>query len=119
MLFEGEPFLVTLELPWRDNQHQISCIPEGDYVVKKVINRITHGGMALPISFELSDVPNRAGILIHPGNTISDTRGCILVGLSFGMLDFHPAIIGSKVAYDELITKVGLNRGFNLKISHG
>jgi hypothetical protein len=31
--------------------------------------------------FILSPTPGRTGILIHAGNTIKDTKGCILVGL--------------------------------------
>ncbi len=31
----------------------------------------------------LQDVPNRSSIMIHIGNTLSDTSGCILLGKSF------------------------------------
>lgn len=80
----------TLELPDRDNQQQISCIPEGTYDVlprysEKYKNHL-----------HVTDVPNRSLILIHWGNYAgsinpmtghSDIKGCILVGKSFADID--------------------------------
>jgi hypothetical protein len=72
----------TNELPWKENQHDISCIPEGTYKVKKIISP-TKGKC-----FLLENVPNRAAVEIHIGNFAAgkkvDTLGCILPGLSFG-----------------------------------
>ena len=69
----------VLELPWRDNQPDISRIPAGTYGVQllpsKKFNRI------MP---HLIDVPNRSEIEIHWGNAPQDTDGCILVGSSRG-----------------------------------
>ena len=65
----------SLELPWRDNAREISCIPAGLYPISKEI----HPRFASV--FRLSSVPERAGILIHPGNSVYDTKGCILPGL--------------------------------------
>ena len=64
----------TLELPWKDNQNSISCIPCGDY---KVIKRTSkkYGN-----HFHILDVPNRSYILIHNGNYNYQTKGCVLVG---------------------------------------
>lgn len=64
----------TLELPWRENQRNVSCIPVGVYVV------VPHTSKKFGKCFWIQDVPNRMGILIHSGNTIGDIRGCILVG---------------------------------------
>jgi len=64
----------TLELPYLDNQKQISCIPCGDY---KVIKRKSkkYGN-----HFHILDVPNRSYILIHNGNFNYQTKGCVLIG---------------------------------------
>ena len=65
---------VSLELPWKNNEHQISCIPVGEYVVKKSYSE--HLGYV----FEVCDVPERSRILIHKGNYVEETKGCILLG---------------------------------------
>lgn len=65
----------TLELPWQYNIRSMSCIPAGEYEVVKTTSP-KFGEV-----FYLKHVPNRQGILIHAGNTLKDTRGCILVGL--------------------------------------
>lgn len=66
----------TLELAWKNNQQNISCIPQGTYQVKKRYSRhFKH-------HFHVLDVEGREWILIHVGNFKKNTRGCVLVGNS-------------------------------------
>lgn len=66
----------SLELPYNNNQHNISCIPSGIYHAvfsppSKLIN-YNH--------IQLLDVQNRNGICLHIGNYVSESKGCILIG---------------------------------------
>lgn len=69
----------TLELPWRNNEPEQSCIPPGVYQCglrpSKKFGNWT-GGMV----YHIQPVQGRTDILIHAGNTPADTLGCILVG---------------------------------------
>ncbi|MBD3630528.1 DUF5675 family protein [Cyclobacterium sp.] len=67
-------FCFTLELPWKDNQQNISCIPEGRYKVKKRSSQ-KYGN-----HLHILDVPGRSWILIHEANFVSQLRGCIAIG---------------------------------------
>lgn len=64
----------TLELPWKDNERNISCIPVGIY------KAIKHNSPKFKQSFWLQDVPGRSEILMHVANYTSDLRGCIAPG---------------------------------------
>lgn len=64
----------SLELPNKNNQRRVSCIPEGAYKARK------HNSPKFGKSLWLQDVPNRSEILIHRGNYHSDILGCILIG---------------------------------------
>lgn len=66
----------TLEEPWKENARRVSCIPAGEYRCKDF------SGMKFQDVWQVLNVPNRDAILIHAGNTIRDTEGCILVGLT-------------------------------------
>jgi len=66
---------MTLELPWKENQQNVSCIPEADHYLCKRGQSPHFGG-----AFEVIDVPGRDHILFHTGNTPADSEGCILVG---------------------------------------
>lgn len=94
----------TLELPWFNNVQNQSCIPAGEYLTNK-----THSSK-FGNCFFLNNVPNRLGILIHAGNGLSDTRGCILVGLD--VLD--NGISHSRLALSRLLAS--LPDTFTLKI---
>lgn len=67
----------TVELPWRDNLRNISCIPEGVYALGK------HNSTKFGTCPIVRNVPGRAGILFHAANDADDTdgyselRGCI------------------------------------------
>lgn len=79
---DGIPRLVTLELPWKNNERDVSCIPLGAYKAKRVFDVSLRSGWRIPITFDVN-VPGRSGILFHPGNKTQDTLGCILVGKNF------------------------------------
>lgn len=71
----------TMEDDWRDNARGVSCIPAGNYTLVRTIFH-KHN---LP-TFEVSGVPGRSRILIHPGNTEEDVEGCIGLGLRRGFV---------------------------------
>lgn len=77
LLIDNRPVCCTLELPWVDNKRNASCIPAGKY------NATKHNGSKYKNVWAINPVPDRSGILIHAGNTIKDTEGCILVGMKY------------------------------------
>ena len=93
---DGLPICLTCEDPWNENQKMISCIPAGSYQVEKF------SGKKYKNVWELKNVPDRSAILIHQGNTIKDTNGCILVGDRFGKLGGVQAIINSSATLNVL-----------------
>jgi hypothetical protein len=68
----GQLICFTIELPWRENQRNISCIPEGRYELKKRYHE--HYGWHIHVL----NVPGRDWILIHPATDAqTQLRGCI------------------------------------------
>ena len=65
----------TLERKWCGNKVDLSCIKEGVYKCEKFIRKDRP-------AIRIHDVPGRTGILMHVGNSIRDTTGCILPGLT-------------------------------------
>jgi len=65
----------TLELPWKNNAPNISCIPTGTYLC-----RWTLSCRLRKWTYEVMGVPKRAGIRIHPANLFHQLHGCIALG---------------------------------------
>lgn len=65
----------TLELPDKNNAPKISCIPQGIYICKYTLS--PHFNKH---TYEILNVPNRAGIRIHSANLASQLLGCIALG---------------------------------------
>lgn len=74
MQVDGEPFGFTLELPWKDNKPQVSCIPAGLYALD-----ITYSNRFNKRMLEIVKVPGRQGIRIHNANFPHQLLGCIAV----------------------------------------
>lgn len=91
----------TLELPWRDNQKGISCIPAGEYKLSP------YPSSRFGEVYIVNDVPNRTGILIHTGNTADDIEGCILVGNAHAKLNGKKAVLNSKQTFKVLKELLG------------
>ena len=96
MLFDGKPFAVTGERPWRDNQKSVSCIPTGMYLCKR------YKSEKYPDTFEIMNVPNRTYVLFHQGNfPLEDSEGCVLVAEKFNEVDGKVAVLESKHGFEE------------------
>ena len=91
----------TLELPWLNNQKQISCIPTGKYLVKKRYSKKFKNHL------HITNVEDRSYILIHSGNYYTDILGCVLVGrLGFVNSDDIIDVSSSKKTLNKLLNFV-------------
>lgn len=97
----GEAFCVSLELPWKDNQKNISCIPAGTYTCKR-----RYSAKHKTYLYGVQNVPGRGDIEIHVGNTIADILGCILLGQSYGTYKGKRCILSSGGAITEFMDKM-------------
>lgn len=117
MLFSGGFYCKTLELPWRDNQRGISCIPAGEYPC--VLRQSPKFGTV----YWAREVPERSYILIHSGNWAGDkslgykthVQGCILLGEKHGLLAGQRAVLNSRVTLRRFMFHME-NKPFMLKI---
>ena len=88
----------TLEPRWRDlkTQQKVkgqTAIPEGKYKIVMSPSAKFHRNMPY-----LKDVPQFEGIMIHPGNTVKDTMGCILVGVKSGT-----GLLVSRITFEKIM----------------
>ncbi|SHG80989.1 hypothetical protein SAMN05443549_1074 [Flavobacterium fluvii] len=69
---EGKFICNTIELPWKNNETKVSCIPEGKYFI------IKRYSPKFKWHLEIIDVKNRSLILFHPANNaLLELNGCI------------------------------------------
>lgn len=105
LITPGGEFQV-LERPWLNNAPNLSCIPPGRYKVE-YLPRSASG--KYKSCYHVLDVPGRTGILIHNGNIVDHSRGCLLVGKQRGWLGNRRAVFNSKSALRQLVSVLGKN----------
>ena len=111
LLLNGMPIGVTGEQDWEDNKKEVSCIPVGQYLCKRV-NTPHHGD-----TFEVTGVPGRSAILFHKGNLpLEHSQGCILVAEQFEQLNGKEAVLASAKGYGEFMDKLVGENNFVLNI---
>lgn len=99
----------TLELPWRGNARNLSCILPGVYLCRMGTMSRTVGGRRR--LYLILNTPGRIGVFIHAGNRAgdvlkgykSDSLGCPLLGKTRGWLGGQRAVLNSAIAVTELL----------------
>lgn len=104
---DGNQVAVTIEHSYQqDDQSWQPKLPDGTYTCQRG-QHMLHSG---PIeTFEILNVPNHTGVLLHPGNSEEASEGCVLLGDD---LVFNPNafIEHSKDAFSKFIAlQDGLN----------
>jgi hypothetical protein len=120
MLVMGGFNCYTLELPWKNNQRSISCVPQGEYTV------IQRASPKYGKIYWVTNVPNRSYILVHSGNYAGDVskgykthvRGCILLGQKMGTLGGQKAVLNSRITLRKFMNYTGM-QPFKLTIVGG
>jgi len=108
---DGSFFCYTLELDYKDNSRNISSIPVGKY------NVVKHFSQHFKDVLMVDNVPDRSYIYFHAGNTIKDTKGCILVGNGAKDETVTGKIISdSRRAFNRLLAKAEQERSISLVV---
>lgn len=108
----------TAELPWKNNQTSISCIPFGEYECS-IVDSPKYG-----LVYQVHNVPNRTHILFHWGNWAGDkssgyksnSDGCIILGMTRAIISGQNAVSSSRVAVERFHKIMG-NKPFTLIVS--
>ena len=110
MLDNSLPFCVTLEREWIYNKKGISCIPDGEYICRRV-NSPRFGN-----TFEVINVYGRTEILFHKGNIEDDSHGCIIVGEQYEPVMGKNGVLSSGKAFEEFLKRTQEINEFSLAI---
>jgi hypothetical protein len=97
-------YIWTLELPWLDNEKNISCIPEGIYNYHFRVSP-SNGDV-----LELENVKDRKYIQIHIANYTRDILGCVAVGDGIKYMDGDniPDVTNSGKTFKKLLKEAGM-----------
>ncbi len=91
---------MTLERRWLNNKPDESCIPVGEYLCKR------YSSPKYSNTFEVTGVTGRTGILLHKGNLLGDSHGCIILGESFERINGVTGIGMSGLAFEDFMKRL-------------
>ena len=88
----------TVELPWKENQRRVSCVPSGRYPVQLILSP------RFGYSYWIHPIPGRSEVLVHGGAWAGDTSlgwrtnsaGCVLLGDRRGVAQKQKCILLSQ-----------------------
>lgn len=108
-LFDGDELVFgckTLEPPWKFNLPFESCIYES-ITDQKYFWVEKHNSPTYGLCLKIKNVYGRRDILVHCGNYIKNTDGCVLVGRFFKDIDSNGLkdVIYSQDTFNKLMEK--------------
>ena len=112
ILVDGRVVCYSLELPWKENKPNVSCIPTGQYDL--LLEWSPAFGKDL---YELYGVDGRSEIKIHIGNSLGEMKGCIILGTDVGYnADGERYLYNSRKAFDKFMAAMDDRDGDNILV---
>jgi len=102
---QKEVFCATLEPPDLLNKKNVSSIPAQQYKCLRVDTK------KWGETFQVVDVPDRTWVWFHPGNTVKNTSGCILLAEHFGKIRGDRAVLNSGKTFKKFM---GMLKGYDV-----
>ena len=102
-----------MELPWKDNHKDESCVMAGDYECKKV-DSPRFGSV-----YGLKDANNRTEVRIHAANWPRQLKGCLAPGRAVGLVMGTKGVMSSRDALNGLEADLDAPGPFLLTIKWG
>lgn len=103
----------SLELPWKNNEPRVSCVPEGLYELERGWFKGFYENYAL------LGVAGRWAIEIHIGNEAADTEGCILLGRRTWGVNSQWGIRDSELAHNDFMAAMDRVERAEIEITSG
>lgn len=108
LLWDGQPFAVSVERTFDDN-----AVVIGNGAHQCTRSYYHKGGYE---TFEIA-VAGHDRVLFHKGNVETDSEACILVGESFSVLNAQTAVGDSKHGFEELMQLADGLTEFNMEVT--
>lgn len=90
-------FCVTLEPRDELNAPFISSIPAQQYLCKRIMSP------KFGNTWEVTNVPEREDVILHPGNLVIHTEGCIVLAEHYGKLRGNRAVLNSGKTFEKFM----------------
>lgn len=103
-------FCVTLEPPDLENARNRSSIPAQQYALERILSP-KYGE-----TFHLCDVPGRDHVLLHAGNRVLDTEGCVVLAQHYGKLMGDRAVLNSGATFRKFMRRMAGHDAAHLTI---
>lgn len=112
---EGENFS-TIERPWKGNENNVSCIPEGNYVLQLRSSPVVQRTSGFEEGWEITNVPGRTYIMFHVANWMSDVNGCVGVGEEKRIVDNRLFVSDSRDSFERFMEILDLRNEWEILI---
>ena len=112
------PFVLTLERTYpAAGDSWKTKVPPGTYSCVRGMHQLKNGPQFS--TFEITGVSGHSDILFHTGNTELDSEGCVLLGLTFGVIAGERGVLQSRSAFVLFLSRHANLKEFMLTVKGG
>lgn len=116
--YNNSPICLSIENTWKQNRPYVSCVPPGLYTCNRLNTSKARGPtfrLDMSLMNSLTGI-KRTACDMHPGNTYTDTEGCLLPVMYFTMIHGMYGGAQSVKAFNLLMGVLGGEESIELEI---